>query len=399
MRKQWCKLILLFFSMLLLSGCWDRQELNDIAIVVGMGIDKQEDQIKLSVQIVNPGSVSSQRNAGSQGAPVLTYTETGKTIMEVIRKLTTISPRKLYLSHLRVVIIGEEAAREGIAPLLDFLARDHEVRTDFYLIVSHGHSAEDVLDVATLVDKIPSNKMFDSLETSEGRWAATGKITIDEVIHDIASVGEEAVLTGIVVKGDIKQGSSYENLNRIALRTMLQFDGMAMFKDDRLIGWLTIEQSKAYNYIKGHVRSTLAVVPCMDMQGEIGLEVRRSSSKIKGAIRNNKPSIHISLDITANIAEVMCPLDLSNPNVIRQLEQQTEELMQTHLTGAIQQIQTVGSDIFGFGEAIHRSNPTYWSSHKTEWDRLFKELEVKVQVDVQIKNIGSYTRYIHMKEE
>lgn len=393
-------LFLLLVCTMLLSGCWDRQELNDIAIVVGMGIDKHEDEISLSVQIVNPGNVSSNKMGGTASAPVITYTEKGKTIMEIIRKLTTISPRKLYFSHLRVVVIGEEAAKEGIAPLLDFLARDHELRTDYYMLVSRGVKAENILEVTTLMDRIPANKMYNSLKTSEKNWAAVGTITIDQVINDMVTIGDEAVLTGVELKGSLEEGVSADNISRIALRSLLQFEGMAIFKEDRLVGWLSEQESKAYNYIRGHVKSTLKVFPCKDQEGYVGLEVESTESKVKGTVRNNRPSIDITLDITADVGEILCELNLSKPEVIYDLEKQAEEYQKANIVDVISKIQKeYGSDIFGFGQAIHRSNPTYWSNNKDRWDEIFKDLEVRVHVDLEIKNIGTYSQFVIIKEK
>lgn len=393
-------LILMLASTLLLSGCWDRQELNDIAIVVGMGIDKHEDEIVLSVQIVNPGNVSSHQAGGTQSAPVITYTEKGKSVMEIIRKLTTISPRKLYFSHLRIVVIGEEAAQEGIAPLLDFLSRDHELRSDFFMLVSRKVDAVQILEVTTLMDRIPSNKMFNSLKTSEKYWAVVGTITIDQVVNDMAIIGEEAVLTGIKLIGSIEEGSSSENISRIALRSLLQYDGLAIFKDDRLVGWLNEQESKAYNYIKGNASNTLYVFPCKDEEGYVGLEVERADSKVQGSVKNSTPSIDIKIELIADIGEVQCKLNLSDEEVIYDLEKQAEDYLKMNIKKSINTIQQqYGSDIYGFGQAIHRSNPSYWNKNKHRWDELFKDLEVRVSVDLEIKNIGGYSQYIHMEEE
>ncbi|MEW9107163.1 Ger(x)C family spore germination C-terminal domain-containing protein, partial [Paenibacillus sp.] len=51
--------------------------------------------------------------------------------------------------------------------------------------------------------------------------------------------------------------------------------------------------------------------------------------------------------------------------------------------------QAEGTDVFGFGEAVHRAYPSYWNRHKKEWPQLFKELQVNVQVDFNIRRTGT----------
>ncbi|MBR8644529.1 hypothetical protein KEH51_07950 [[Brevibacterium] frigoritolerans] len=53
-----------------LSGCWDRIEITDLAIVTAAAIDKKDnDQIELSVQVFIPSSITSGggQGGGSQG--------------------------------------------------------------------------------------------------------------------------------------------------------------------------------------------------------------------------------------------------------------------------------------------------------------------------------------------
>ena len=126
----------------LLTGCWSRHELNDLAISVGMGFDKKDDQVQVTIQIVNPGEVASRRGGGGMTTPVSTFKATSKTIFEALRKIATQSPRKVYSSHLRILVISEELAREGITPILDGISRNHEMRADFYIVVAKGTTAE-----------------------------------------------------------------------------------------------------------------------------------------------------------------------------------------------------------------------------------------------------------------
>jgi spore germination protein KC len=47
------------------------------------------------------------------------------------------------------------------------------------------------------------------------------------------------------------------------------------------------------------------------------------------------------------------------------------------------------TDIFGFGEVIHRENPKYWKKHKESWEEEFVDIPVKVNVDIKIRRIGT----------
>lgn len=133
MKKNLIMILILFHILFLTTGCWNRRELNELAIATGMAIDiTDDDQYLVTVQIVNPGEVASKQAKGTQ-ASVTTFEAKAGSISEAIRKMTTNAPRKIYLSHLRILVLSEELAKHGIGKSLEFLSRDHEMRTDFYI--------------------------------------------------------------------------------------------------------------------------------------------------------------------------------------------------------------------------------------------------------------------------
>ena len=165
MSKSKMMLLFLVLTSLLLSGCWSKRELNELGIVVALGIDKVDDDYEVSIQVVDPSEISSKQPSSGR-SPVVTYHAKGKSVFEAIRRMTTLTPRKPYFSHLQIVVIGEELAKEGLNEPLDFIARDHEFRNDFDVIVSHEATAKEVLNVLTPIEKMPANKLLNSIKVS-----------------------------------------------------------------------------------------------------------------------------------------------------------------------------------------------------------------------------------------
>jgi len=381
----------LFFVMLTLllfaTGCWNRRELNDLAIVTGIAIDKIDNKYHVSVQVVDPGEVAGKK--GSSGrAPVTLYDASGDTVFEVIRRMTTVSPRKLYFSHLRIFVLSEELAREGIGKTLDFFARDHEVRTDFYIVVSRGRAAKDIISILTPLEKNPSTKMFTSLEVSEKAWAPTVAIQLDELISDIVSEGKEPILTGIYIKGNSVMGKSQGNLGAIDAPANLQYGGIAVFKKDRMIAWLNEEESKGVSDLTNRLDSTVMELACGNNE-KLGIEVIRSQTKVKGRVKDGKPEIEVTIRREANIGDVECQIDLTKSKTLYDLEKAMEQKVKSNVERALRKAKKLNSDIFGFGEAIHRADPNYWQTAKKDWDKHFPSLPVQIKVDAKIRQMGT----------
>lgn len=387
MRK---KIMILFIFTVLLTGCWSGEELNEIAINLAVGIDKVGNQYLVSCQVVNPGEVSNLKG-GSGRTPVVLFQGKASTISEAIRKISTIAPRKIYWAHIRMFIIDEKVAKEGIHKILDLFLRNHEVRSDFYIAISKDVKAENLLKVLTSLNKIPANKMFDALSISRNFWAPTVTVTIDQLVSNLMSDGIEPVVTGITIKGDVAAGEKTENTQQIKPNTRIQYSESGVFKKDKLIGWLNEEQSKGYNYIMNRIKNTVAPIPC-SAKGNVVVEFMKNKTRVKEQVKNKKHMIEIDLHLKGNITEVQCKnLDLVDQKTIHQLEKAAEKRVEQVIKETIQVAQKKYKvDIFGFGEVIHRENPKYWNGIKSSWGDEFVNLPVRVKAHVQLQHSGQY---------
>ncbi|MBB6453105.1 spore germination protein KC [Salirhabdus euzebyi] len=384
------KLTSIFFVLLLsfgLAGCWDARELTDISIAVGLGIDKEDDLFQVTVQLIDPAEIAGKMLSSRSASTV--YTTTGHTIFEAMRKLTTLAPREIYLGHLRIVIFGEEYAKEGILDALDFMSRYHEMRTDFYISIARENKASDLLKIITPLEKSPANKIFSSLEASHEFWAPTKGVKLDELIASMSSEGKEAVLTGLYVQGDPEQGTNMANVEKAASPADIKVDYIGVFNGEKLVGWLNKEESKGVNYLENEIKNSMKWVNC-EKEGRVSLELIDSKTDVKGSLQGNKPKITINVETEANIAEVQCTTDLSKPETITAFEKKAASKQESILNTSIERAKELEADIFGFGEVMTRSDLTYWKEIKKNWNQIFaNELEVEVKAKVNIRRTGT----------
>ncbi|MDF2723571.1 MAG: Ger(x)C family germination protein [Paenibacillus sp.] len=387
------KVICAMLAVLLLAfatGCWNRRELNDLAITIGLGIDKLDaNQYRISAQVVEPGEAAEKKGSGR--SPVILYSETGSTVMEALRKATMNSPRKLYMAHLRILIIGEALAREGIADVLDFMVRDHGVRTDFYIAIAKGRKAEEMLKVMTPLEKLPAVKINKTMESSEKVWAPSLAVTMDMLISDIISDGKQPVLATIELKGDPQAGNQRSSLEQIDVPASIVTSSLAAFKGSKLVGWLNQDESKGHNYILNKITNTVGFISC-PKGGKIALEVIRANSKLKARMEDGEPIVDIELRIKQNVGEVLCNIDLTKMETLDDLNERSSQKLKSFIEAAVDKAQKqFESDIFGFGEAVHRADPKAWKQLKQNWDQHFTTMQVNVKVDVQTILLGTVT--------
>ena len=391
MRRSIAAVLIIIFSVVLFTGCWSKVELNELAIAIAMGIDKMENDYNVTVQIINPSELSFQKG-GNGGSSITTYASRGKTVFEAIKRLSLKSPRKIYLSHVRVVVFGESLAREGIADTLDFISRNHELRGNVYLLIAKNTKAENILSIQSVLDKIPANRITGALESSANILGSSIAVKLDELINDLSKEGAQAVINGVGYKGDIKVGEDIKNTQTSKPSVLIEIGNIGAFKKDKFIGWLNERESMGYNYIMGNIKKGITTISCGD-RGELSVNISNAKSTVKGIIEKDKPKINLDIQLQANISDVECDVDLTKTETIDKLEKVVENEVKREVEEAIKKAKIdFQSDIFEFGDAIYRSKPKQWKNIKKSWNNKFITLPIDINIGVKIKGLETINK-------
>jgi spore germination protein KC len=120
------RLIIVILMPLLLSGCWDFEEVDRRSFATTIGIDAApQGQVMVTVQIPLPQKMLPPgTKSESEGKLFSTVSLTGATVSDALNNMQTKSYRDLVVQQNKSIIIGKEAARGGVEPLLEFLARN-----------------------------------------------------------------------------------------------------------------------------------------------------------------------------------------------------------------------------------------------------------------------------------
>ncbi|CAH0309244.1 Ger(x)C family spore germination protein [Priestia megaterium] len=397
MRHKPLILIVVCVFVVLLSGCWDREELQQLSIVSGMAIDKGSDKIKnryrVTVQIINPSQVAGGQQGGKvQASPVTTFTETGSTLAETLRKISTKSPGELFFPHLQVLVIGEKVAKDGIEDLFDMIERDSQFRVLFPVLIARGHvTAKETLEVTTSLEAIPSAKIGDALKTSEEDWGTYKSTRADQVIQGLKE--GSVMITGIEIDGEKNSGNATTNTQQIFPRAQLEIKGMALFKGGKLENWLEGHAARGVTWITNEMKRTVMNLNCGKKQEAIAIEISRAKSSTHVIIKHQKPVIYITVHAEGAVLENNCSKDLGKSQVLDQLDEQLEEEIKQEVLLIVKKAQKQKSDIFNFGEKINMADKHVWKNIESSWEKdIFPETEVHVNVQAIIRRTGMTTK-------
>ena len=392
MRKT--LLVATIISMLLpiLSACWNQKELTDLAFVMALGIDKGKDKkFKLSFQLVNPGNVAPGQAGGGQGLPIAVYSSTGDTITEAARNATKRVSRRLYYAHTNVVVISEEVARESILYVLDALDRDPEFRTTTEIVIAKGCTAEDIVTTLTILDKLPVTKITKQLKSEEQMLGENMSINVDDFLSGLLSRGKQPILNGYRLVGKKSKAKDKANLEKTTTDAFLSADGLAVFKEGKLHGWIHGDNARGVIWILDKLNSTDINVDWKGKKKALSVAPIRSKTKVSARIIGNRPMINVAIESEGWISEANTAIDLTSPKIIFEIEKLVEKEAKRQVLASVKAVKKQKSDIFGFGERVRLANPKLWKRLEKNWDEEFATLPVKVNVDFYIRREGIRT--------
>ena len=393
------KMIFIIPIIFLLTGCYNYREINELAIVSGVSIRKVDDEIELTTEVINP---KKEQDASSGEEPeFIIYTSRAKSVQEAIRKMIKESPRKMYGAHIEILVIDEGIAYEKSTlinaklrkhlddvDILDFFARDPEIRSEFKVLVG---KSDDILKITTPLEKISSENIRNSLENNNKYLGFANVVTYHELISNVLNPNIELVLPVLSMKGNVNLGEDKENISNTSVKATSIIDGMAIFRNNKLIGYLTEEESLTYNILRDSVKNFFIRTSGHDNE-YIVHEIIRLSSKME--FDKNKNEMKITLTGKSAISEVNEKIDLENLEEVSKLEKELNQELKKMVERSILSIQKkYNSDIFGFGDVIYKSYPKYFQKIKDEFKQDgFQNMKVNVSVKIKGQEKGNLNR-------
>jgi spore germination protein KC len=397
MRNKQLFSLMLCTMMILTSGCWNKMEISDLAIVSAIGVDKADEnnEYRVFFQVANPSAVASGEAAGGGGGGVGGATQTitvyrgiGPSIFDAVRNASKMSSRRIYLSHARLIVFGESLAEEGIGDLFDYLKRSNEIRLTTDVVIAKGMTAESLMSVSTRFEKIPADAILGKLRFTSRVFAENVETKLYDVLKAVMDEGTEAVINGaeLVEKSGNEMGAAGSKDKYSP--PSIQINQMAVFHGGKLKFWLNDGPAKGFSWILNKMKRTVVTINFNEKKDSVSIDVIRSKTKVKVNIRNDKLYVDILVRLEAAINNVKSSINLKSDEVIEEMERSMDKKIQEEIMEVVHISKKEKVDFLSFGERLIRVNPSAWKKMEQRWNEVLSEAEVNVNVQSHIRQSG-----------
>jgi Ger(x)C family germination protein len=366
MRKK--SLMILLIVSILLTGCWDQRLLVNRTLVNGISFDlTEEGKITASVRALH---IKSMGGGLFELHDELVDAER-PTVVGLGLDLDSRISGEIDASKAHVLFIGEELAKKGIHPFIEFFYRNRESYLSSKIVISKGRGH----DILTM-EKGKSPIAFVILQLLQGAEADTviPKKTTFTVWNSILDPGKDMILP---------------YLERVE-SDKVEVAGVALFNGDRYTG-KTISKEKSglllsmMNQFGKTNRMALILGPKSNRQS-ISFSPRGLRRNLEVEV-DKDDKITCKIDLHLNIEVLSYPQDFKNQLNIKKLNQELSAELTKQAKEITKTLLQTNCDALGIGRQISSYHPELWK--KINWEKAYKKVQMEPHVQVNIIKTGN----------
>ena len=433
-----------------LCGCYDYQEPNDIAYIIAIGIDEGEKDYLFTLQFARPAQISGgSAETGGEGEKTMDFvTIEAPSIYSAVNVANQIISKTFTLAHTKIIVISEKIAKKSIVPIADVIGRTHDIRPSVFLCVSVS-SAQKYLESVNPTIEINPVKYYRLIFENPNSTYIAQTNTLD-VYLDLKAKTRQIALpvvgvgNGVPMQSNQSQSTSTDsaksggnssqskespggdssdstnqniidesNPNAPVSESPFEYHikeyiagqldakkqnsseaiGTAVFKDGKLIDYLTNVESEVYNILSGDYKQGYAVIYSKNTPDTpITVRIEQDKKpKIKIKIEDGIPKIKISLSLDGTL--ISTPHNYIVERDLETFEADASEYIKNSALGLLKKTAAeYHSDIIGFGNHAKRLFLTNAGYDDFNWNKNYKNSEFECDVDFKIVVSGLLIR-------
>ena len=394
--------ILIIVLLIAFSKSYATLNIDNLSVVVAIGIDvSDQNYLQISFQFTNPSSVS--ESGTSEQSPSTIYTVDASSISSGINLMNTYIGKSINLSHCKIIAFSEEIATQGISDEIYTFINDTQIRPSTNIVICKT-SARYYLEHSKPLFENLITKYYEVFSASGSYTGFTTNATIGDFFDSLTcnSCEPYAILGGVTNDSTEYSGATNSendtttkaNSSSLSGQSTAENTGLAVFKDDVLVGELNAIETLCFSIISHQVDGFWVSVPNPnEINSYIDLYVTPlTSPDINVSISNGTPYITINCSFSGRIYSMDDDSNYLSDDILNQISNSCNSYLESILTEYLYKTaKSLDSDINGFGELARGDFLTIDEFDDYDWSCKYKDSFFDVSVDSSIRSSSILT--------
>lgn len=381
--RKFVHLTVCLLILMLVPGCWNSKDIQNMAYVTTLGIDYEDGKFKSYAQILNFSNVAKADNVEiGKSVPVWVGSGEGRTLTEALTTMYSTSQLRVFWGHLKSVILTEKMMNHGMVEIYEMLNRYREIR---YNILLYGtkEPLKDILTQKSILNLSPLETIMDSPQQTYSQRSFILPVYAFKIIAQMDEPSGLAMIPSL----ELKSGIWFEDKNE---RPMFQINGAYFFQNKEYRGHLTEDDLKGTRWTQRQLQRSPINIPDANAGSPVAsLIMVKPHLYIKPVIDNGQVRYVIRVSINAYIDELL------KNNTSDTLEKMAGDVVKNEILMSYNKGLKQKADVFMLEEKLYRKYPKKWRELNRLKPFTLDEQSIKsIDVRVKIDSSGKYKQRV-----
>ncbi|WP_227765578.1 Ger(x)C family spore germination protein [Zhaonella formicivorans] len=395
------------------AGCGSNYEPDELAYVLLLGIDHGAQNllrvtylIAIPKDIAGGGQDAGGGGGGGNGKGSLVTTIEAPSIYASMNMVNTYVGRKISLMHAKGLIFSETMAKDGfMAKFIPAITQFREVRNTMFLAISKEKPEEILEKMKPVIEPNPA-KYIELLASTQNFTGFIPNVQLQEFYNELKVEGVDPASI-LVAASDEKlppdkgEGQYHTEGSYVAGELLkkggvpIEAMGAAAFREGRMVGKLNGDETTIQVMLRGKFqRGIFSFRDPIEKGNIIAMEVSQAKHpQIKIQLTGQGAVVDAKLNLEGNVLGNTSLIDYGLPENRAILEKAFAQFIKKQADALVKRAQQeFNSDILGFGIKARRLALTQKEWQGLNWDSLFENATVNIEVNYLIRRTGTLLR-------
>lgn len=351
------KLLLLLLIPILLCSCKESEQIDEIAFVKIIAVDKAENGFRVTAGIQQPKPKEGEMDKSKDCISVEC-----ETLSQGFNMLESATDKKVFFGQINCVLLGENMAKEGIVNTVDYLVRADELRFDIPVIVVKGEDAGKIIEDGSGNERHISDRITKMLESNYST-SSSGQVELSQLVEMLEDPFRSPYLP-YIVKGENKGDFIIE--------------GYCIFEKDRLLDFADKEKSLGINLLNNQVENLVLISKADDKK--VTLKIDDFTSKIK----MREGVFYIDISFESEVIQADSSVEKFDMELTQKLIDYQNSEVKRIAEETLEYLKSKKCDVSTFGDSFHNVSPKTAEGYMGCWGETFNHITYFIKVESKL---------------
>ncbi|UED76028.1 Ger(x)C family spore germination protein [Brevibacillus sp. DP1.3A] len=332
---------------LLLSGCWNAREIENLLYVNALGVDFVDNKFEVYAQILSFSTIAKQEAGGERSTSGVAIAKgSGDSFVSALFSLYPANQEQMTWSHIRSLVLSEQVLK---SPLLDQVIDELDRFYEFRYTIWTYATKDPLMDILTPKQVFKQPVIYSQLSNPQDLHKQNSVIYPMKLFQFVSKRDEPNKVVYLPMLSINRKTWSEDNKPLPQLKTT----GACMLQNKEVKGCWPRSELLGLRWLDKHTNRSLLTLK-KGKQPLANLVLQKPKVKIQPLLRDNQVTFQIDVELLGFIPQY------HHISPVREIEKEAAKKIEEQIRGLYEKGRKQQMDTLQLGHTLYRKYPQEW---------------------------------------